>query len=63
MHAVEESDSPVPPALPPAPTSAASVGTPRSNGVPVGTRDFYVSVGAKFKLAIAFMVAWIWLSV
>ena len=63
MHAFEESGSPVPPALPPAPTSAASVGTPRSNAVPVRKRDFYVSVAAKFKLAIAFMVAWIWLSV
>jgi len=39
------------------------VGTPRSNAVPVRKRDFYVSVAAKFKLAIAFMVAWIWLSV
>jgi len=63
VHAFEESGSPVPPALPPAPTSAASVGTPRSNAVPVRKRDFYVSVAAKFKLAIAFMVAWIWLSV
>lgn len=63
MHAVEESGSPAPRALPSAPTRAAFAGTPRSNAVPVRRQDFYVSVAAKFKLAIAFMVGWIWLSV
>ncbi|HEX7536955.1 MAG TPA: glycosyltransferase family 2 protein [Dermatophilaceae bacterium] len=60
-------DSMVPPtsvpASAPARTSATSVGAPRVEAVPVRDRRVYVSVAAKFALAMAFTVGWVALSV
>ncbi|MHB1473733.1 MAG: glycosyltransferase family 2 protein [Dermatophilaceae bacterium] len=42
---------------------AVSVGTSRSGAIIVKSRRLYVSVATKFTLAMAFTVAWVWLSV
>lgn len=47
----------------PVPPSAESVGVPRSHAIPVRSRRLYVSVAAKFMLAIAFTAGWVWVSV
>ena len=49
------------PALPV--TGVVAVGTPRRKAVPVGIRDHYVSVAAKFTLAMTFTALWVLFSV
>ena len=44
-------------------TGVTAVGTPSREPVPAGTRDRYVSVAAKFTLAMAFTVLWVGFSV
>jgi poly-beta-1,6-N-acetyl-D-glucosamine synthase len=48
---------------PPAPTRLAPVGPAHTDAPCIRTRRTYVSVAAKFRLAMAFTVAWVWLSV
>jgi len=45
------------------PTSAPSVGTPRWKAIPLKVRRPYVSVSAKFTIAMAFTLGWVALSV
>jgi biofilm PGA synthesis N-glycosyltransferase PgaC len=49
--------------LAPGPMSALTVDAPRSNATPVRSRRLYVSVAAKFTLAMTFTIAWVSLSV
>jgi biofilm PGA synthesis N-glycosyltransferase PgaC len=51
------------PAFAPVCTAATSDGAPRIEAVPVRDRRLYVSVAAKFTLAMAFTVGWVALSV
>ena len=47
----------------PPPTSIESTGTPRLNTIPDKSKRFYVSVNTKFRLALAFTVIWVSVSV
>jgi biofilm PGA synthesis N-glycosyltransferase PgaC len=62
-HADKGADALTPPGPAPSPGRSTSSGTPRSRAVPVKDRRLYVSVGAKFSLAMAFTLGWVALSV
>src|SRR5665647_1698270 len=63
VHAIGSSDNRVVPAPAVAPTDATSLDTARTYVTPVKPRRLYLSVAAKFTLAMAFAVAWVGLSV
>ena len=44
-------------------TSVTSAETSHTDASSVGSRRLYLLVGAKFSLVVAFMAAWVWLSV